>query len=419
MKLSEPQKRIAYDQARFRVWVGGRRTGKTTLSIRELCHAAREPNKHCWAVFPSYRQAKQVAWVMLKEILHKLRWVKTVNEAELTILLKNNSRISLRGAENYDALRGTKLDLICFDETSDIPEDAWTSVLRPTISDTKGKACFFGTPKGRNWFFDLYQRGQDPTEPEWSSYLVTTKEGGWVDDDELAQAKRDLDHRTFQQEYEGTFLTWSGVIYYALDLKHNVKRFDIPDDVTVLHIGHDFNIDPMVAIVCYIKNDIVYVADEIQIWSSNTDEICQEIHHRYPNKKIFSYPDPSAKQRKTSAGGKTDISILQNNGFIVKAYNKHLPVRDRINSVNSKLCSSSGIRGLIIHPNCKNLLNTLSKQVYKANTSVPDKSSGLDHHGDALGYLVSYLYPITREYTETSNERFVFKTRNRTWQNMV
>ena len=137
MKLSAPQRKIASDPARFKVWVGGRRTGKTTLSIRELCYVAREPNKHCWAVFPSYRQAKQVAWVMLKEILYKLRWVKTVNEAELTVVLKNNSRISLRGAENYDALRGTKLDLICFDETSDIPEDAWTTVLRPTISDTK------------------------------------------------------------------------------------------------------------------------------------------------------------------------------------------------------------------------------------------------------------------------------------------
>ena len=411
MKLSEPQKRIAYDTKRFKVWVGGRRTGKTTLSIRELCYTAKEPNKNCIAVFPSYRQAKSVAWVMLKDIVHQLKWVKSINEADLTVVLKNNSRISLRGAENSDALRGIACDIICCDETSDIPEEAWTSVLRPTLSDRKGKACFFGTPKGRNWFFDLYQKGQDPTEEEWSSYLVTTKQGGWVDDDELAQAKKDLDNRTFQQEYEGTFLTWSGVIYYAMDLQHNVRRFELPDDVTILHIGQDFNIDPMVGIVCFIKNNIIYVYDEIQIWSSNTDEICQEIHHRYPNKKIFSYPDPSAKARRSSSAGKTDISILQNNGFIVKAPNKAMPVRDRINAVNSKLCSSAGIRGMIIHPNCKNLLNTLSKQVYKEGTSVPDKSNGLDHHGDALGYLVSYLYPVTTNYERSEQSRFTVRTR--------
>ena len=377
MKLSEPQRRIANDPTRFKVWVGGRRTGKTTLSIRELCYTAKQPNKLCWLILPSYRQAKQVAWVMLKELLYKLKWIKTINEAELI----------------------------------DIPEAAWTSVLRPTLSDTKGRACFFGTAKGRNWFFDLYQRGQDPAEREWSSYLVTTKDGGWVDDDELEQARRDLDKRTFQQEFEGTFLTWSGIIYYALDLQHNVQRFELPDDVTILHIGQDFNIDPMVAIICFIKDNIIYVYDEIQIWSSNTDEICQEIHYRYPNKKIFSYPDPSAKARRSSSGGRTDISILQNNGFVVKAPNKHMPVRDRINAVNSKLCSGTGIRGLIIHPKCKNLLNTLSKIVYKAGTSIPDKSHGLDHHPDALGYLVSYLYPVLRNYEMLNEQRFIVKTR--------
>ena len=66
---------------------------------------------------------------------------------------------------------------------------------------------------------------------------------------------------------------------------------------------------------------------------------------------------------------------------------------------------------MIIHPNCKNLLNTLSKQVYKEGTSVPDKSNGLDHHGDAIGYLVSYLYPVTTNYEAPTNNRFTVKTR--------
>ena len=96
---------------------------------------------------------------------------------------------------------------------------------------------------------------------------------------------------------------------------------------------------------------------------------------------------------------------------MVKAPNKAMPIRDRINAVNSKLCSSAGIRGMIIHPNCKNLLNTLTKQVYKAGTSIPDKSSGLDHHGDALGYLVSYLYPVTTNYEGPEQSRFTVRTR--------
>ena len=69
-----------------------------------------------------------------------------------------------------------------------------------------------------------------------------------------------------------------------------------------------------------------------------------------PNAKIFAYPDPASRQRKTSAGGRTDLSILANAGFIVKAPNKHMPVRDRINSVNSMLCNGKGERQILIHP---------------------------------------------------------------------
>ena len=89
MKLSTPQRKVADDQARFRVLVTGRRFGKTTLAIRELCYYAKEPEKLVWMICPSYRQAKQIAWVKLKQILKNLRWVKRINEAELTIELKN------------------------------------------------------------------------------------------------------------------------------------------------------------------------------------------------------------------------------------------------------------------------------------------------------------------------------------------
>ena len=208
MKLSTPQRKVADDQARFRVLVTGRRFGKTTLAIRELCYHARHSGKICWYVAPSYRQAKQIAWVKIKQILKDLRWVKRINEAELTIELKNTSRICLRGADNKDSLRGVGIDFLVLDECADIDEEAWTTVLRPTLSDTNGLALFEGTPKGMNWFHDLYQRGQDPSEKEWSSYQYTTIDGGFVDAGEIEQAKRDLDAKTFRQEYQATWETY-------------------------------------------------------------------------------------------------------------------------------------------------------------------------------------------------------------------
>lgn len=407
MKLSQPQQSVAQDNTRFRVLVTGRRFGKTTLAIRELCYQARMPNQLCWYIGPSYRQAKQIAWVQLKKIIQDLRWAKTINEAELTIVLKNGSRICLRGADNPDSLRGVGINFLVMDECADIEQEAWTATLRPTLSDTKGKALFCGTPKGLSWFYDLYQQGQ-MGNPDWKSWQFTTLQGGWVDAEEIEQARKDLSEKVFRQEYEATWETFSGVVYYGFDIKHNVKAFEMPDHVTMLHIGQDFNVSPMSSVVSYIQDGIVHIFDEISMYGSNTDELCDEIHNRYKNKKIFVYPDPACRQRRSSAGGKTDLMILQNAGFICKLHNKHMAVRDRINCVNSKLNSAAGIRGIIIHPRCQNLLNSIQKQCFKEGTNVPE--AGIySHMNDALGYLISYLFPINRYHEPSEVKTFNVK----------
>ena len=410
MKLSAPQKQVAQHPARFKVLVTGRRFGKTTLAIRQLCYFARHPEKLCWYVAPSYRQAKQTVWLQIKKVLNDLKWIKKINEAELTIFLRNGSRICLRGADNPQSLRGVGLDYLVIDEAADIDEYAWHEVLRPTLSDTGGHVFFTGTPRGLNWFHDLYQQGQKTTDDSWQSWQFTTIDGGWVPDEEIDQAKKDLDAKTFRQEYEATFETYSGIIYYGFDMKHNVKNIVIPEDVTALHIGIDFNLNPMFATVSYIKNEIVHVFDEIQIWSSNTDELCEEILRRYPGKRIFAYPDPAARQRRTSSARRTDASILQNAGFVVKLPRSHMSIRDRINCVNSKLCNAMGIRGVIIDPKAKNLINSLIRHTYKQGTNLPTKDEGWDHANDSLGYLISFLYPIVKNREQVEPQRFNFQT---------
>ena len=406
MKLSQPQQAVAHDNSRFKILVSGRRFGKTTLAIRELCYHARHPNKLCWYVAPSYRQARQIAWLKLKKKLSELRWAKKFNEADLTCHLKNNSVIALRGADNPDSLRGVGIDFLVIDESADVSEQSWTEVLRPTLSDTKGRALFTGTPKGHNWFYDLYQKGKDPNESEWTSYLFTTKEGGWVDATEIEQAKNDLSASVYRQEYEATWETYSGLIYASFDREKNVRHNTITDEDNILYVGIDFNVSPISAVVATVKNNVIDVVDEIRIFGSNTQELCDEILTRYPNKKIMAFPDPSCVQRRTSAGGRTDLSILQNNGFVCKVLRSHMAVRDRINSVNSKLCNANDVRTLFISPKCKNIVNTLVKQTFKEGTSVPNKTQGIDHLGDALGYLVSYLYPIKRDIEKQPQSRF-------------
>jgi PBSX family phage terminase large subunit len=395
MTLSWAQAQIAQDPHRFRVVIAGRRFGKTHLAIRELAYHAREPMKEIWYVAPSYRQAKQIVWRKLKTRLLDLRWVQRLNESELTVYLKNGSTIALKGSDNPDSLRGVGLDFLVLDEFADIDPTAWYEVLRPTLADRGGRAMFIGTPKGRaNWSYDLYQ--QNLVNKDWSSHQYTTIDGGQVSEEEIESAQRDLDERTFRQEFLATFETYAGQIYYNFDRKQNLNTTVVLEPRDTILIGMDFNIDPMSAVLAVRRGDDLYVIDEIQMYSSNTQEMVEEIHSRYPGRTVQVFPDPASRQRKTSAGGLTDLTILRNAGFTVRAPNAHTAIRDRINAVNSRLCDSTGIRHLFIDPQCKYTIEGLERHVYKEGTTQPDKDSGYDHMMDALGYMVDYLFPIRR-----------------------
>ena len=395
MKLTKPQSRIYQDDSRFRVVVAGRRFGKTFLSTVELLtQSIKGKNRNCWYVAPTYKAAKEIAWDMLIGTVPR-EYISKTNETTLTLTLINGSVISLKGAEKPDNLRGRSLDFVVLDEFADMRPEAWYEVLRPSLSDRQGSALFIGTPKGRNHFYDLWTKGADKQD-DWHSFQFTTIDGGHVSESEIEAAKRDLDERTFNQEYNAQFVNYAGIIYYNFSREESVSR--CRDDDSVLHVGMDFNLDPMSAVLAIRDGSVLKIIDEVVIYGSNTDEMVDEINTRYPNRQVIVYPDPASRQRKTSAGGRTDLSILQNAGYKVKVRDSHTSIRDRINAVNSRLKSTDGVRHIYIDPKCKQTIRSLERQTYKEGTNQPDKDSGFDHMNDALGYLVDFLYPIRRQY---------------------
>lgn len=408
MAMSPAQRAIAEAQQRFRVAICGRRFGKTWLAMRELARFAREPDQRCYYVAPTYRMAKQIVWDQLKAKLIDLRWIERVNESDLTLNLINGSKISLRGADNRDSLRGVGLDFLVMDEFAWMDERAWTEVLRPTLSDRQGHALFISTPIGKNnWAYDLFTQSESD-DVNWASWQWTSLAGGRISEEEIEQARRDLDERTFRQEYEATFESYAGRIYYAFD-RANIRQFTV-DQPEQIMVGMDFNIDPMSAVIAIRQQETLQIIDEIRMFSSNTQEMVAEIRARYPASKVTVYPDPAARQRKTSAGGATDLSILQNAGFRVQAPHSHDPVRDGINSVNSRLCDAKGVRHLFVDPKCKYTIESLERHAYKEGTSQPDKDSGYDHMTDALRYMISYIWPVRRDATPLTVQRWTHRT---------
>lgn len=397
MPLSARQQAIAESPARFRVVVAGRRTGKTFLAMRELARFARIPNSEVWYVTGSRQQAKSLVWTKLKKKLKSLNWILDTNESDLTIRLTNNSQICLKSAEQGDNLRGASLSFVCLDEFCDLDiDEIWAQIIRPALADQKGHALFLGTPKATNQSAkDLYDTAY--TRPGWAGFTYTTAEGGFVDADEIAQARDDLAPKVFKQEYEASWETFAGVIFSEFG-DHNIATVAPAKNTERIFIGMDFNTTPMSAVIARQTQKGLEVFDEIFIDNSTTQEMIDEIRNRYPSNPVVVFPDPAGVQRKTSAGGNTDIRLLEIAGFTCRYHRQHPLVRDRINAGNSFFfLRPDGQVRFLIDPACTKTIRSLKNWSYKESTMIPDKDSGWDHACDALTYMVHFLFPIERK----------------------
>jgi hypothetical protein len=401
---------------RFRVLVAGRRFGKTFLALVELVQAAWGRGRLAWYVAPTYKQAKRIAWKMLKQMT-KPYWATRPNETDLRIELFNGGTICLRGADNYDSLRGDGLDFLVLDEYASIAREAWTEVLRPALADRKGRALFIGTPRGFNHFHELVENAA--AQPDWKAFQFTTAEGGNVTREELESAAKQLDERTYRQEFEASFENLGvGRAYYAFDRTHNVANLGFSPQ-RPLCWALDFNMNPLCSVLAHFNGVRVHILEEMIQPDSNTLQACEEFLLRTEKwrtewpLKVYVYGDATAEQRRTSAS-RTDWQLVKDFfgrhpdlfdvTFRVPSANP--PVKDRINCVNALLRNHAGDQRLFVHPSCKQLINDFEQVCWKADPygnplADLDKSDPRRTHvSDAVGYLVAREFPLRAKIGE-------------------
>ena len=416
VKLKPPQWTVFNSDARFRVLVAGRRFGKTFLSLVELCRAAWSSGRLAWYVAPTYKQAKRIAWKPLKEMT-KPYWASQPNETDLRIELTTGGTICLRGADNYDALRGDGLDFLILDEYASIAKEAWPEVLRPALADKMGKALFIGTPHGYNHFYDLYQCAED--QPDWETFQYTTEEGGNVSVAEIESATHDLDELTFRQEFQASFENLTGgLVYYAFDRNRNVEPLRFNPRLP-LFWSLDFNIDPMCSVIGQREGDRVYILAELVLPDSNTWRACEAFFERlaawksyvafFPQVKV--YGDATGNGRHTNAS-RTDWELIRE-FFSRHPYkldyrvpSSNPPVKDRVNCTNAMLRNQAGVRRIRIDPGCTQLIKDLERVHWRTDAHgnmLPDVDKSdpqRSHVSDALGYMIAYEFGMRGKFGE-------------------
>ena len=195
--------------ARFKVLSAGRRWGKTRLGVNECLDAASKGGR-AWWVSPSYKTS-EVGWRPLRQIARKIPNAE-VRLVDRMVTLPGGGFVAVRSADNPDSLRGEGLDFVVMDECAFMQKEAWTEAIRPALSDRQGKALFISTPKGRNWFWEVYQRGVQ-SEEGWQAWTFPTANNPFIEPREIEAAQRDLPEIIFRQEYLAEFVDDQGGVF--------------------------------------------------------------------------------------------------------------------------------------------------------------------------------------------------------------
>jgi len=208
---------VLNDTAKHHIVSVGRQFGKSLMGINLLLYWAinKKPCKILW-VSPVYSQANKVQ----KEIDNAIRHtdiIRTCNYSESYIKLRTGSEIYFRSAERYDNIRGFTFDYAILDESAFMRGETWYEAVRPTLAVRGKKVLFLSTPKGKNWFYDLFKLGESVDHPNYKSYRGSSMDTPFIVKEEIDDARKTLPEQIYKQEYMAEFIDDGGEVFSGLD----------------------------------------------------------------------------------------------------------------------------------------------------------------------------------------------------------
>jgi len=386
--------------------VAHRRAGKTVAAINDLAKGAATcplPDGRFAYIAPYYAQAKDVAWAYLKRYTAPFPGVKT-NEGELWVEIPSaggSARIRLYGADNYDRMRGIYLDGVVLDEFADQDPRAWSEVIRPALSDRKGWGTFIGTPKGKNAFWEIYERAV--ASPDWFDLRLRASETGIVAPDELQALREEMSEDEYAREMETSFEAAIEGAYYARLLSEAEigppKRIGVVphDPMLEVHAAWDLGIGDSTAIwlaqfvgkeirlIDYIENNGVALS-----WYG---QALRERHH-YTYAPLILPHDAQARELGT---GKSRVEMLEEMKFKTRIAPRIGP-EDGIEVVR-RMLPRTWIDAAKCDVGLRAIRDYREKVDPKRRVSLGPLHDWTSHAADALRYLMT-AYEEPRAKTE-------------------
>lgn len=330
--------------------------------------------------------AKNIAWELLIKIVPKEIIDKT-NESELYLRLINGAVIELKGSDNPDSLRGVGLDGVVLDEWAMQDPSVWSEIIRPALTDRQGWAVFIGTPAGKNHFYDLYS-----STPEQDRVFLRASDTKIIPQAELDLARSEMNQDEYNQEFECSFLFFSGQVYKEFNPdKHVIKNPPKIDDRWFRGAAIDYGQVNPTCVLWYATDydGRVFIYDEYYQAGKTVKQHAESIGPKLNNLTNLPMIDPSA-YAKTRSKGDTPYSVVDeffdNNISVVPAQNDVLGGINRVREYFEKDM-------LFVYPNCENLIKELQNYRWKPKKRVdmatPDEPLKVnDHACDSLRYII-------------------------------
>lgn len=205
------QRAIYSHPARYHIVACGRRFGKTEFGKLVAYKTLFDLKQDVWWVSPTYKMSSAIWRDFKKTIGQYATWISA---AERTMEFPDGQKLIIWTGQDADTMRGGAPGIAIVDEAAMIADpDMWPAVIRPALTDKRGKALFLSTPKGRNWFWNLFVMGQDPEEPDYKSWQFPSWNNPYLPRSEFADAERTLPERFYRQEYAAEFIADAGGVF--------------------------------------------------------------------------------------------------------------------------------------------------------------------------------------------------------------
>ena len=400
--LSKPQAIFLRDlDTKFRAYVGGFGAGKTYVGGLDLTlFAGAHPGLVQGYFAPTYRDIRDTFWPTIEEVGDHLGFRVVVRRADKEVHLHRGrayyGTIICRSMDDPGGIVGFKIARAICDEIDVLPTDKATAAWRKIIARMRlvvpGVVNGIGittTPEGFKFVYENFARnpGRD-----YSMVQASTYENERFLPPDYIQSLRD----TYPQELIDAYLMGEFVNLTSGSVYRNYDRARCNSTETIqpsepLKIGMDFNVGNMAACVFALRGKDWHGVDEIK-GGRDTPSMIDTIKDRYEGHHVTVYPDASGKNASSKGASLSDIGLLRQAGFTIRAKDSNPRVKDRVLAVNKAL-ESGAVR--VNAKACPETARCLEQQSYDKNGE-PDKSSGLDHQNDAFGYPIAYEMPVIR-----------------------